>query len=164
MNLANAQLQNYKFTRKKPYPQHSGTKVGWEQPWKLCNHSVNFNFTSLKLEKHGITEGKIMRTLPEKLTAWHKFVTFNIYYNFHTKQAYLFHNWSIYYKMMLLLNLNAKLMTVTILVRSSLVSTQFSHHSNTSSPHCSQDVGTVRKKTYLTTKTEIYLECTIFLC
>lgn len=84
--------------------------------------------------------------------------------NFHTKQAYLFHNWSIYYKLMLLLNLNTKLMTIKLLGRSYLVRTQFSYHSNTASPHCSQDVGTVRKKTYLTTKTAIYLERMIFLC
>jgi len=29
MNLAKAQLQNYKFTHKKLYSQCSGTKVGW---------------------------------------------------------------------------------------------------------------------------------------
>jgi hypothetical protein len=123
MNLAQAQLQNYKFTHKKLYPQCSGTKVGWEQPWKLRNHSVNFNLSSLRLEKHGITDGKMMQTLLEKLRAWHKFVTSNIHYNFHTKQAYLFHNWSIYYKLMLLLNLNTKLMTVKLLARSYFVST-----------------------------------------
>ena len=105
-----------------------------------------------------------MQTLLEKLRAWHKFLTINTNYNFHTKQAYLFHNWSIYYKLMLLLDLHTKLMTVKLLVRSYFVSTQFSYHSKTASPHCSQDVGTVRKKTNLTTKTEIYLECTIFLC
>jgi len=85
MNLPKAQMQNYKFTHKEPYPQCSGTKVGWEQPWKLCNHSVNFNFTSFRQEKHGITEGKMMPTLPEKLKAWQRFVTFNIDYNLHTK-------------------------------------------------------------------------------
>jgi hypothetical protein len=49
-------------------------------------HSVNFNFTSLRLEKHGITEGKMMHTVLEKLTAWHKFVAFNTNYNFHTNK------------------------------------------------------------------------------
>ena len=73
----------------------------------------------------------MMHTLLEKLRAWHKFVTFNILYNFHTKQAYLFHNWSIYYKLMLLLTLNTKLITVKLLARSYFVSTQFSYHSNT---------------------------------
>jgi len=72
-----------------------------------------------------------MHTLLEKLRAWHKFVTFNILYNFHTKQAYLFHNWSIYYKLMLLLTLNTKLITVKLLVRSYFVSIQFSYHSDT---------------------------------
>lgn len=65
---------------------------------------------------------------------------------------------------MLFLNLTKKLTTVKLLVRSYLVRTQFSYHSNTASPHRSQDVGTVRKKTYPTTKTAIYLECMIFLC
>jgi hypothetical protein len=72
-----------------------------------------------------------MQTLLEKLRAWHESVTFNILYNLHTKQAYIFHNWSIYYKLMPLLILNTKIITVKLLVISYFVSTQFSYHSNT---------------------------------
>jgi hypothetical protein len=94
-------MQDYKFTHEKLYPQCSGTKAGWENSHRNCAITVQ-NLTSLSLEKHGITEGKMMHTLLEKLRAWNKFFTFNIRYNFHTKQAYLFHNWSIYHKLMLL--------------------------------------------------------------